>query len=273
LTAAWLDHVGFVAPRLDALRATFVRLGFAPTEPAALQAVDASGRTVALGQSSAHVVFERGYLELSEVHTRDPSHHLAHYASRYDGAHILALATADAAAARAAAVAGCVDVGPLQTATRRVDYGAAPGDARFSWFMASASASPEALVCVVEHLTPERIFQPEVQRHPNGARALTRVCVVAAAAADLDRRFGALGKPSGDGSVEVLTPAQAKERWPGMRLPPAPCIAALRIEVADLVAARSACVCGGVPVHASSAASFRVAPEHGGGAVLEFGER
>lgn len=270
MTAAWLDHAGFVAPRLDELRASFVRLGFAPTRPAGLLGVDAAGRQVALGQSSAHVVFERGYVELSEVHSRDPAHHLARYASRYAGLHILALGCSDAAAAHAAALAAGVDVGSMQSALRRVDYGAQPGEARFRWFMLNPDVAPEALTCAVEHLTPERIFQTAVQRHPNGARALASVSLVSDEPADTVRRLQALGVSMADGAIEVLTPLESRRRWPGMLLPPSPCIAALRIEVADIDVARATCEQSGVAMHAPTAGSFRIAPEDAGGAVLEF---
>ena len=43
--------------------------------------------------------------------------------------------------------------------------------------MLGAASTPEALVCFVRNERPELIFQPEVQRHPNGARSLDSVII------------------------------------------------------------------------------------------------
>jgi catechol 2,3-dioxygenase-like lactoylglutathione lyase family enzyme len=175
-----LDHIGYVGRDLTALRTTFARLGFAPTEPRPLMGRDpASGALVPLGQSSCHLVFERGYVELSSVHGDDPAHHLAAWLARPTGVHILALGADDISGARERSARNGLAAGELRRAARAVEYGARRGEARFAWFMLAARDFPEALVCFVRNETPELVFQPEVQQHPNGARGLAEVRIVA----------------------------------------------------------------------------------------------
>ena len=69
-------------------------------------------------------------------------------------------------------------VSEVMTASRVIEYGERRGDARFLWCMRDPARTPAALECVVEHLTPELVFQPAVQRHRNGAKALCGVQIV-----------------------------------------------------------------------------------------------
>lgn len=170
-----LDHVGVVGRDLGRLRYDFARLGFRLTEPRTLMARDPQGGLRSLGQSSCHAVFARGYLELSAVETDDPGHHLAAWLPRGPGLRILALGQEDLAARRARCLEAGLDPLPVSHAAREIRYGSRHGEARFDWFMLQADGTPEGLVCFVHNLTPELVYQPEVQQHPNGAVALSAV--------------------------------------------------------------------------------------------------
>lgn len=175
---ATLDHVGYVAHSLPALREQMLRLGFAPTEPRDLLAVDAAtGATRPLGQRSCHAVLQRGYIELTAVDMPAPTHHLATWLARGAGLHILALGSDVIEAEQARCAATGLAVTPPAHASRRIEYGERHGEARFEWFMFAPHETPEGLVCYAHNLTPELVFQPSVQRHPNGALALTEVVV------------------------------------------------------------------------------------------------
>ncbi|MCS6946335.1 MAG: VOC family protein, partial [Steroidobacteraceae bacterium] len=179
MNALTLDHVGYVGRDLAPLRAAMQRLGFAPTEPQPLLAVDpATGRDVPLDQHSCHVVLERGYLELSAVLTRDPAHHLAPWLARGTGLHILALGSDDPAALRDRCLRNGLPCSAVAAATRRIEYGQRQGIARFQWFMLQPSATPAGLICFVRNETPQLVYQPEVSRHPNGAVALEEIYLV-----------------------------------------------------------------------------------------------
>lgn len=173
-----LDHVGFAGPSLEAMCAEWQTLGFSPTEPEALRRVGEDGVARSLGQRSCHIVFESGYIELTEVAMPAPAHHLAPWLKRGAGLHILAFGTDELAAWReslASEGAKAVGLSPVMMATRRIAYGARHGEAGFRWCMREASETPWALECIVQHLTPELVHQQAVQRHPNGARALRAV--------------------------------------------------------------------------------------------------
>lgn len=178
-----LDHVGFAGHSLELMSAEWRRLGFRTTQPDELRRLDADGAVQALGQRSCHIVFERGYIELTEVATPAPEHHLAPWLERGAGLHILAFGVADlqrwreslAGSSAAFYPSAGERLSPSMTATRHIDYGTHHGDARFRWCMRDARDTPWALECIVQHLTPELVHQQAVQDHPNGALALTAV--------------------------------------------------------------------------------------------------
>ncbi|HPF26293.1 MAG TPA: VOC family protein [Steroidobacteraceae bacterium] len=202
-----LDHLGFVGPQLDAMRAAFAALGFAPTEPKPLMGREPdTGAAVPLDQWSCHVVFERGYLELSAVTSRSADHHLASYGA---GLQICAIGTPDVIAAHKRCRAADVRAGAAQWAAREIQYGKRHGEARFHWFMIDPADAPEGLLCYVEHATPELVYQSEVQQHPNGAQSLTLLGVVlpttdalSAAAERYARILGVPGQRSTAGECE-----------------------------------------------------------------------
>lgn len=189
-----LDHVGFVGPDLEAMRAEWQRLGFRPTSPQALRAVDTTGEVADLGQRSCHIMLERGYVELTEVRRDLKDHHLGPWLARGPGLCIIAYGVSDAEAWRAAC--GEPSMSAVMTATRDIDYGvpgSLHGTARFRWCMRDPSRTPMALECVVEHCSPELVFQPVVQQHPNAVCALRglqardgRIAVVELLTRDID---------------------------------------------------------------------------------------
>lgn len=281
MTPRALDHVGIVARDLTVLREVWRRLGFAPTEPRPLLGLDASGRVVTLGQRSCHVVFDGGYVELTSVDPGTARHHLDPWRVRGDGGWIVALGAADAAVARDRCVEASLPVSAVMEASRAIDYGARRGEARFRWFMLEPAATPEALLCVVEHRTPELVFQPEVRAHPNGACALRGIVFVADEPAALAGRYGhllgteATGAAGGlrlavaDGHVDVLTPAGFHARYGETRPPTAPALAVLRIAVARVDAVARLLDGNGVEA-VRTADGLVVPPAAAGGVAVEF---
>jgi hypothetical protein len=179
--AATLDHVGYVAADLAALRAEMLQLGFAPTEPRELLGVDAAtGEARPLGQRSCHVVLGRGYIELTAVDAPAPAHHLATWLARGAGLHILALGSDAIAVEQARCAAAGLAVTAPARASRRIEYGELHGDARFEWFMFAPRETPEGLLCYAHNQTPDLVYQPSVQAHQNGAQALTEVVLLCA---------------------------------------------------------------------------------------------
>jgi len=277
---AGLDHVGLVAPELDALVARYRALGFSPTEPRPLLRLDpATGASLPIGQSSAHVVFESGYVELTQIDGAPRDHHLSPWVARHFGLHILAIGVDDITAAHERCASAGVPVRAPSRAGRAIEYGSRHGEARFEWFMLEPAASPEGLMCLVRHETPRLVHQPEVESHPNGALALEGVYVVTAEPYDVERRLGIVTetRPAEAGSIalgrswiRLLSPDEFAERFPGAHVPAAPCLAGFAVRVADLRRARAAVAPGLVAPVPAPGGGFWVDAPHAGGCVVEF---
>jgi hypothetical protein len=85
-----LDHVGIVGRSITPLLNWARANGFSPTEPKPLLgAPDKDGNPRDLGQVSAHVVLQRGYIELSAVSDLSLNAHLAPYLRDREGLLIL----------------------------------------------------------------------------------------------------------------------------------------------------------------------------------------
>lgn len=278
--ATGLDHIGLVGREMAGMLDAYRRLGFAPTEARPLLGHDArTGRAVSLDQASAHLVFEQGYVELSAVSTLDPSHHLATYLGRAPRLAILAIGTTDLRTQHARCTAAGVSVGPVREASRTIGYGDRHGEARFSWFMVEPGASPEGLLCFVQHQTPELVFQRAVQRHPNGVRALTGLLVLVDEVGPVAQRIaaavGSAATPGGSialghGSVQVLDAGDWRERFPGADPPAAPCFAGFTVTTAELASARARVQAGGVEPIVREDGSFWVGSRDASGCIVEF---
>ncbi|NBU26084.1 MAG: VOC family protein, partial [Gammaproteobacteria bacterium] len=173
-----MDHIGLVGPSMAALRRGWLDAGFSVTEPETLMALDpATGRRVSLGQQSCHIVLERGYIELTAVDAVTPQHHLYPWIRSGVSLGIIAFGAGDLEAVHRRLLEAELPAGPLARASRPIRYGTRRGDALFTWFALGAASTPESLVCFVRNERPELVYQPEVQRHPNGARALEGVVI------------------------------------------------------------------------------------------------
>ena len=268
-----LDHLGYAAATLPPLREAFTKLGFALTAPRELQAVAADGRPRSLGQQSCHAVFAHGYLEFTAVADAGPTHHLAPWLAATPRVAILALGCEDAEVARASASARGVALGPVADAVREVDYGARAGTARFRWCALPAADTPESLVCLVQHRDALRVFQPEVQRHPNGARALAGLewhLPTAQFARALERYAALLGVSARRDTDDAWRFSLGYESIV-LRLASkaTAATATVVIEVADLALARACLQRNGVR-YAECDAGLEIAAESAGGAAMRL---
>jgi len=190
MPALQLDHIGFLTASLEHSIAAWRRLGFSVTSPRVLwQTAGAETVPRSLGQSSAHVMFNRTYLEITAINDADPAHHLAPWRSAVEAPAILALAAAEPLTVQQGLRAAGHAVSAPGVALRQIEYGAHRGEARFEWFMWQRHESPEWLVCVLRHLTPELVFQSAVQEHANGALELSEVYQSVGAAPSAGLRF------------------------------------------------------------------------------------
>ena len=220
-----LDHVGWLVQDLAVAATAFAELGFAATRPGILKTGSADSTAVDVGQRSAHVMFADTYLELTALASGAGPEHLQPYLDR-SGLIILALRVDSAAIAHQALQRTSLTVTAVSRSERPVAYDAPArqGMAAFHWFMCVPAEFPEMLVCCVEHLTPELLFQPDVYEHDNGARALRSVFVLEPDPSAASSRFTTLAgavaadAESLDGSLILLSAGAAASRFPGIDL-------------------------------------------------------
>jgi catechol 2,3-dioxygenase-like lactoylglutathione lyase family enzyme len=204
-----LDHVVIdVRDRMDEAAVTFAALGF--------QLTPRGHHT--LGSMNHLMMFTTDYLELlgfGEAGANRPE--LAPFPVGLNG---LVFKTADADEVHAHASAIGLPILPVQSFSRPVELEGKRQDARFRTTRLDPGKIPMGRVYFCEHSTPELVWRPEWQAHPNGARAISRVVVATPdplATAELFRGlFGTMAITVADGGcvvaagaarVELTTPA------------------------------------------------------------------
>ena len=267
-----LDHVLVGVKDLEAARAAWVRLGFAPTP---------LGRHVGRPTANHCLMFPRDYVELIGLVPGDgqPSRLTRLLAERGEGVIGAAFATDDVEATHAGLARAGLSPAPIAE-LRRPD--AAGRELRFRLVELPAEATPDLRLFVCWHDTPELVRRPEWLEHPNGATALRSVTVVVdrpeARQPELERLLGAGATASTD---DVLTAFVGGHRLhyvteddlgflhPELDLAPGPVPrgAALAVEVASLDRAAALLERNGVAfVEAGDA--LQVPPEFATGVAL-----
>lgn len=240
-----IDHAGYGVDDLPAAIRLFRQLGFAPTKEKALMARDPeSGERRPLGQLSAHVVFKKGYLELSAPTVEN--NHLVPLVQRYAGLHILALATNDAEEQRRACQKRHPGLPAVAQASRAIDYGKNRGAAGFKWFPLPGDVFREGIVCFVEHLTRKLVFQDEVSSHPNKAVALAGVALFSKdpeATAARYKPFAVAGREiphvHENGYLRIITREDMANDDFGLKIPAEDRIVGLDVETTSLAALKN----------------------------------
>ena len=222
-----LDHVGAVARDLDAAARRWQRLGFT-LAPQSRQRGAVPGRPGMQPWATANrcAIFERGYLELIGTVDHAAFNPWTRFVDRFEGLHLVALrcANADATYDRLREAAPFLD--PPVARERKLTYRGDERTMRFRNIFSRDPECPEARYIVIEHQSPELLWQPELMRHENGALGLEEAWIVADDSA-VTRRAAAL-----DDVVKTAGAQAFAERFGWT--PPAPCLAAITVSFADL---------------------------------------
>src|SRR5260370_32408731 len=139
-----------------------------------------------LGSMNHLAMFATDYLELlgfGEAGASRPE--LASFPIGLNG---LVFKTDDADVVHAHALAAGLPILPVQAFSRPVELAGARQDARFRTTRLDPKRIAMGRVYFCEHRTPQLVWRPEWQSHPNGARAISRVIV----ATDDPRRTASL---------------------------------------------------------------------------------
>lgn len=161
-----LDHVVIdVRDRMDEAAQRFAELGFHLTP---------RGHHT-LGSSNHLMMFETDYLELLGFGTGGKAR--AEIQPFPVGLNGLVFKTDDADAVYRHASSAGLPINPVQAFSRPVILGGETSDAAFRTTRLDPNRIPMGRVYFCEHRTPDLVWRPEWQAHPNGARAINRVIV------------------------------------------------------------------------------------------------
>jgi hypothetical protein len=172
---------------------------------------------------------------------------------RYEGLHIVAMACASADEACLALNAANVPAAAPISLERDAAFGRngeSTRRARFRNLYLDGDAFPEARFIVIEHRTPDVLWQSHLLDHPNGAEALASVYFCVPDVGRTEHRFTAvLGARNVDagttcfslhpGKFRVLSEADIRKHVPVLRSGPLNRVAAAGIAVASLHGLRS----------------------------------
>jgi hypothetical protein len=287
-----LDHVGAITHDLAAAARQWERLGF-QLSPVSRQRGRLPGRDDAgeWGTANRCAILERGYLELIGVVDPAGFNPWTPFLSRFEGLHLLALRVDSADGAWQAfsevpALAARFDA-PVQRA-RALDVNGEQRTMGFRNVFSRDAECPECRYIVIEHQTPDYLWQPRYLVHANGALALEAVYLCSSDdPADPEARTaqgritllsGSPGRVStpgwrtyglpGGGRLEVGTPEAFQSRWGG-HAPVRPSLAGVAVRFADRARAAWLMEQNGVNVVRRGDA-WHVPPESTGGFLMEL---
>lgn len=279
-----LDHVGIVVRDLDRAARSYAAMGFQLT-PLARQSgpVRPGEPPQPWGSANRCVMLRQGYIEILSL--LDPAlydNQLKGFLARHEGIHVLALGINDAPRhverLRAAGFAG-IDLKPLQ---RPAATPAGERLARFQRVPLPPDAAPEGRVQLVEHLTPELLWQPHLLDHPNRGVALVETVLAVDDVDEAASRYERLSGPraSHDGACRVfafprgrlvIAPASGSVQVPrdGIHLTP-PAFVRYTVATDDGNQALERCLASAGLPHRRESGRIVIGPEHAGGAQLTF---
>ena len=287
-----LDHLGICVRDPAALWAAWERLGFA-LSPIAQQSGRRSpdAEVEPFGTANRCAFLRHGYVELLGIVDGTLfANGVDRFMERYEGLHILALGIGEAEENLARLRRGGLAIPGIAWLQRPVE----PGGPTARFARLPFPDAPEGRVQLVQHLTPELVWDPRWMGHRNGAEALESAILVAANPAETTARLallsglpaepdplagfrlrlpgaaGAAGpeSPAMETRIRILPPEALPRLLPGVAVPALPFMAGMVIRTRDHGASASALL-RELPLRASPEGAM-VPPELAGGAAVVF---
>ena len=271
-----LDHVVVMVDGIDAAEAQYVRLGFQ---------VQPRGFHTRLGTANHLMIFDTDYFEILGIVEDTPFNaERRQWLKGGGGLANVALATDGADLAFDAFKKAGLDPDAPLFFDRAVEVAGKPERAQFRTVRIPKTNMPVVGFFVCEHVTPQFVYRPEWAKHPNGARGIAGVTVIAEQparwAAELEKYFGAGSvKPEGGGvvvatgtqPVRYLTREDYAARYPGITpVRPGDHPALLGIRVDSLAACEALLAKNGVKTVKPDAARLLVPPSEAAHLTIEF---
>ena len=274
-----LDHVVVMVDGIDAAEAAYRRLGFQ---------VQPRGFHKKLGTANHLMIFDKDYFEILGIVEDTPFNaERREWLKGGGGLANVALATDGADLAfDAFKTAGLEPDAPLAF-DRAVEVAGRPELARFRTVRISKTHMPVVGFFVCEHLTPQFVYRAEWARHPNGARGILGVTVIAEQparwTAELEKYFGTgavrrdgddLVVDTGTQPIRYMTRQAYAGHYPGVvpvRAGDHPALLSLRVD--GLAACKALLANNGVRTISPDAGRVIVPPAEAAHLTLEFRER
>jgi catechol 2,3-dioxygenase-like lactoylglutathione lyase family enzyme len=279
-----LDHVGFMVRNLDAAAARWERLGFLLSRRSRqMGKIPGKSDMAPWASSNQCVMFERGYLELIGITNPEEFNPWSRFLNRFEGPHITALRCENGEKAYEALSRRIEHFDPPLQRLRKAPFGEGEREFRFRNIFSQDDHFPEGRYIIIEHQTPEVIWQDELMIQPNGAVELAELvfcadvheglldrlsCISGEEA--LETEAGGFIELSGGGSLSVLSEEAFRSRYEGAPAPIRPAVAATVIRVKNMGVLESLLIANGVKPVFRSPLSLWLSPEDGNGAVIEF---
>jgi hypothetical protein len=248
-----LDHIAHFVPDIDAASQALAGLGFTLT-PFSLQQhrIEPGAPLTPAGSGNRCIMLRWGYLEFLTPTADTPvARRMRAAMDRYIGQHLICFGTSESLRIHEHLAATGFEPLPPVALQRKIGTEDGESTARFTVLRVPPEAMPEGRVQVVEHHTPELLWQKRWLDHPNHAVGLAAsiVCVenpteVAdrlARFADSDVRCEgrvAVVEGTARGGVVLINPATLKDHL-GITPPTLPWIAGIKLLTDDLAATRA----------------------------------
>jgi hypothetical protein len=264
-----LDHAVVAVRDLDAAARVFRRLGFALTPRGELPEWRAANHCI---------MFAGDYVELLAATGEG-----GEFGVVRDGLFSVSLGSGDGAAAAESLRQAGLDIAVPRSLSRRLEDGTT---LMFSEVPLPPEATPGVPLRIVQHITAERLRNPQWLDHPNGACAVASVTAIVSEPPALtpawDRVFGphsavltdeTVTVHTGRGLVYLTRPDELTQLHPEAELdelPPAPALVALAIRVADTGRAAGVLKANGVAFSRDREGTIRIPPSEACGVFIEM---
>jgi hypothetical protein len=283
-TVSGLDHIGLIAGDLAAIARSYELLGFQLTPVSQHSAPHVpGGPPKPIGSANRCAMLRQGYIELLAIIDKNlPDNQLGIFLQRYEGIHIIAFAVDDAGAN----VARLRNSGLTQAAISPLQRMAATPEgeklAAFARIPLPPDEAPEGRIQLIQHLTPNVMWQPHLLDHPNRAVALVETIICVADPDESARRFARLTGAApirqtggrrlefASSAITLVAPADLAAILPQADTPRLPFIAGYVVTTDDGNKAASALLTRNSVMFARRGADLIVAPRAAGGATLVF---
>lgn len=272
-----LDHVLIAVRDLAAARKAYERLGFRTTP---------MGRHATLGSINHCIMLERDYLELLALAPdTDIVSRWTDMLKEREGIGALALKSSDARGAEIALRRAGVETGEATDFARPVVRPEGERAARFTTLQIDPVSTPGVREFLCQHHTPELVWLPEYQSHPNQAKSVSEVILVAAdpgaVTAGQERMFNTRTQgnspharviETGTAILTIMTPAAYAKRFPNAPLlaDSLPYPAGFSIRLRDTAAAKAYFRREGIALERSADGRAYAPPALACGALVQF---